>query len=469
MEVSEMLLKQCVAGLTLLLGGTAAVQAQERQTVPAPSKPTTAAVSSGTTPSTTDAYMLPEASKTNESPANQPPAAKEKTAHPAVSALAPEPLCPNLALEEAKWGPTPPEDVRLLMDSTVVADYLTPYGLKTFGWLDMGYTYSSTGHGPLTVEPRPNRFGNEFLLNQLYLALEKPLNENELSWGFRTDLFAGADATLLQPEGFLKLDPNNRFGFDIRQIYASAHLPILTDGGVDIKAGRQNTVIGYEMYAAPYRPFYSNDYQWFYSEDGSVFTGISANWHVTKQLDIYNAITQGFNTFFTNRSGGPTYLGQVSYWLQPEKETQLTLTLLMGPERDRSISTGDMTTIVELRVTQNWSPHLLQVVQSHMGWLEHGKSSGGYGQWYSLMNILVYHLTPHLDTNSRVEWYDDQDGATTGFRTAYVELTLGLDYHPHTWLSLRPEIRGDFADEGVFRGGKDHNQFTAAIDAILKF
>ena len=50
-----------------------------------------------------------------------------------------------------------------------------------------------------------------------------------------------------------------------------------------------------------------------------------------------------------------------------------------------------------------------------------------------------------------------------------VELTLGLDYHPHTWLSLRPEIRGDFADEGVFRGGKDHNQFTAAIDAILKF
>src|SRR5262249_39571758 len=200
---------------------------------------------------------------------------------------------------------TPPEEVRLL-DGLWGNNLQNLYGLRVFGWADMGYTYCSAGPGAITVEPRPNRFGNEYLFNQLYLAIEKPLNPNELSFGFRTDFFGGADAFLLLPKGFLKIEDSDRFGFDIRQLYVSAHLPILTDGGVDIKAGRQNTFIGYEPYAAPYRSFYSNDYQWFYSEDGSAFTGISANWHVTQQLDIVNAIYQGFNTFFTNRSGGPT-------------------------------------------------------------------------------------------------------------------------------------------------------------------
>ena len=33
-------------------------------------------------------------------------------------------------------------------------------------------------------------------------------------------------------------------------MYASAHLPILTEGGVDVKAGRQGSVIGYESFKA---------------------------------------------------------------------------------------------------------------------------------------------------------------------------------------------------------------------------
>jgi hypothetical protein len=457
-------------GLALLLGGTAWAQTPDRKLNPVPL--TSAPPTASSQPPATGAYMLPDPAKSGERLVVQAPdqSTAPKSAGTIESASRREALSTILEEEagEPRWGPTPPEDVRLLMDRTSLGDYLRPSGVHVFGWMNMGYTYASSGPGLLTVEPRQNRFGNDFLLNQLYLAVEKPLREDELSFGFRADLFAGADASLQEPDGFIKVASTNRFGFDLRQLYASAHLPILTDGGVDIKAGRQNSVIGYESFGAPYRPFYSNDYQWFYSED-TVFTGVSANWHVTKQLEIFNAITQGFNTFFTNKSGGPTYLGQVNYWLQPEQETRLTGTLLMGPERPASVSSGDMTTIVELRIQQNWNPYLTQVVQSHLGWLEHGKAGGGFGQWYSLMNILVYHFTPHLDTNSRVEWYDDQDGATTGFRTAYVELTLGLDYHPHSWLSLRPEVRGDFADEGVFRGGRDHNQFTAAIDALLKF
>jgi hypothetical protein len=42
------------------------------------------------------------------------------------------------------------------------------------------------------------------------------------------------------------------------------HLPILTDNGMDFKIGRMNTIIGYNGFLAPYRPFYPSDYQFFY-------------------------------------------------------------------------------------------------------------------------------------------------------------------------------------------------------------
>src|SRR5437016_2044147 len=70
------------------------------------------------------------------------------------------------AAEMPKWGPTPPEDVRWLMDHTRFGDILNYNGVRVYGWLDQGYTFASGGPGQLAVETRENRFGNEYLLNQ---------------------------------------------------------------------------------------------------------------------------------------------------------------------------------------------------------------------------------------------------------------------------------------------------------------
>ena len=114
--------------------------------------------------------------------------------------------------------------------------------------------------------------------------------------------FAGADAALGAAKGGIGYPPGNpHFGQDFRDLYLSAHLPILTEGGVDVKVGRMNTIIGYNGFLAPYRPFYSSDYQFFYSQDGA-FTGFLTNLHATNRLDIWNGMTFGANTFFTLRS-----------------------------------------------------------------------------------------------------------------------------------------------------------------------
>lgn len=429
-------------GAMALLGGTTAIGAEP----PRPSQPAPAPIV---------LYMPPQEAPTPK--ANQPTV----VAPVPVEAAAP-------AAEEAapKYGPTAPEDVKILQG---LIDPEGCRGLKAYGWLDVGYTYASGGSGILAVETRENRFGNELLLSQAAIVLEKVLDPNCLSWGFNMTYYAGADASLLQPKGGIDSPPDNpRFSDDFRQLYVSAHLPVLTEGGIDIKLGRQGHIIGYESAMAPYRPFYSNDYQWFYSQDGA-WTGALAIAHISKQLDVLAAITMGANTFFTMRGDSPCYIGQVNYWLTEEKNTQLTGSLHLGENAIFAAPglAGDFDTVVELRMQHKFSPRATVVLQSNMGW-DQNVPGVGTAAWYGVYAIGIYSLTCKLDINTRLDWFDDVDGTRIGVSGNFEEVTLGLDYHPVPAISLRPEIRGDFADKRAFNHN-EKSQLTIAMDLLLKF
>jgi Putative beta-barrel porin-2, OmpL-like. bbp2 len=370
--------------------------------------------------------------------------------------------------EEPPLGPTAPEDVKLFMNSPF-GDHLNEHGIRLYGWLDGGYTYSSTGPGLLATEPRENRYGNEILGNQAAIVLEKTLRQDEFNIGFNATLYGGADAALLRPlGGFTTTDP--RFGVDFRQLYISAHLPVLTDGGVDLKVGRMGTIIGYESALAPYRPLYSNDYQWFYSEDGA-WTGALANLHVNKQLDVLAGVTMGANTFFTMRGQSPCFIGQINYWLQEEKKTMVTASVHVG---DQAIFAapglaGNLDTVVEFRIFHNWSKYLSQVVQTNMGW-DQDIPGVGTGSWYGVHTIIMYHLTEKVDLTLRPEWFEDVQGTRIGVKGNFEEVTLGFDYHPCKYVSFRPEVRGDWSENPAFGPqGDKKNQLTAAFEVLLKF
>ena len=380
---------------------------------------------------------------------------------------------PNSQLAEPRLGPTPVDQVKFLQNRLLPAD--SPF--KIYGWLETEYNYRSTGSGPTRVAPVIDRFGNEFMFRQLALRIEKPLDPKDWSWGFNMQPYAGSDPAFLNPtKGAIIAHPNPRFGFDFSDLNLTAHLPVLTEGGVDIKAGRQTTVIGSQAAQAPWRIFASSDYQWYLAQEGR-YTGVSATWHVTDQLDIYNGIEFGWGTFFANLSVGPTYIGQINYWLTEEKKTKLTATLLTGPERPNY---SGNTTVVELRVTQNWNRRLTQIVQSHLGY-SNGNIFGPLGpkeHFYGVWNVFSFHATPEWDVNLRNEWYDDVNGGGypggSGFANNYYEMTVGLDYHPTPWLQVRPELRGDFADQTPAFGAFDHphkqkQQFVALLNMVIKF
>jgi len=323
------------------------------------------------------------------------------------------------------------------------------------------------------VQPRLNRYGDEFLLNQIGLVIQKPLAQDRFDWGFNMRYFAGADAALGQPKGGIDDPPGNpRFGQDFRDLYLSAHLPIITEGGVNVKVGRMNTIIGWNGYLAPYRPLPSSDYQFFYSQDGA-FTGFLTQLIVNDRLDIWNGMTLGANTFFTKRSANSyCYIGQVNYWLTSEQRTRLTASTYLGPDAIFAAPglNGDFVSMVEGRIQHAWSERFMQVVQTNFGW--DSNTPRGTGSWYGVYTLGIYHLTCEWDVISRADWFRDVRGTRTGFDTDYAAVTLGVNWHPNTWMEIRPEIRGDFAGQPAFGGGGgslNRNQLTGVLSALIKF
>lgn len=261
------------------------------------------------------------------------PGASVQTSYTETSAAADTPR-PQPSESEIPLGPVLPENIKLtesLVSPNAVTDWAAAHRLRFFGWANGGYTWSSIGSGLLRVEPRENRFGDEWIVDQAAFVLERTLNEEAWSWGFRSEFYMGADAALLHPINGFGPSNNPRFSTDFRQAYFSIHAPILTDGGVDFKFGRQYVPLGYETTMAPYRPMYSLAYVWLYSQNGAT-TGALATIHVNPRLDVIGGVTLCVNSLFEFRGRAPCYIAPGLHWLDSEKRTKLVGTFYTGPE-----------------------------------------------------------------------------------------------------------------------------------------
>lgn len=383
---------------------------------------------------------------------------------------------PQAQTEEPALGPTPLKEVGILQ-SLLFGDNADKSKIKISGWMDFDYTFRSTGPGQNNIAPVMNRYGDEFLARDLGVYLYKPLDAKELSWGFNAIFIGGSDAAFLGPTAGGWANTNPRFGTQFTDLNVTAHLPILTEGGVDIKAGRQTTVLG-PMGALPWqRTFDSSDYAWYNLEEGR-YTGISANWIISKQLSWYNGIEiGGWGVFYDNPSRNVNYLGQINYWLDEEAKTaKVWTTVLTGPT---GFFNDGNTTTVEVGLLYNWSKYFWTIVDTQMTYskapLFFAPPPGYQERAYDVYTYNGYHLSKTLDLNSRLEWYKDVDGGgyPGGFgrpHTDYVETTLGVDYHPVKWLQFRPEVRYDHATHPAFGSSySQKNQLSMAAEMLFKF
>jgi hypothetical protein len=362
-------------------------------------------------------------------------------------------------------GSVNPENLTPLFRETATTRWLAEHRVRAYGWLDGGYSYSSSGDGLLIVAPEPTRFGNEFLLNGAWMIVERTIDTKNWSWGFRSDFYGGSDAALLRPIN--NFGPQGKhMGTDFRQLFSAK--------GVDLQLGRQNMPLGYETLMGPYRPLYSQTYFWINFQ--VVATAAVATLHPANSLDLLGGVLIGNNTVFEMRGRAPDYITRITY--RPGNSTRTTFlgSVFAGP-KPAPIAAGhtdSWQTIAEAEARRVWTPRFSQVMQASFSWASKDqKNRGGTSATHGASSIATYHLDRQLDLNLRGEWFYDVHGVHTGVAGHFGEVTLGLGLMPARWITFRPEVRGDFSGQPSFgpvnAAVHSRNQLSAAFDVIFKF
>lgn len=357
---------------------------------------------------------------------------------------------------------------------------------------------------------------NTVLLNQILLTANKPLDPKAtgFDWGFKLQGMYGSDARYTHFLGeFDWVNPYDRNQFDIVEANLLFHLPVLFDGGVDVKAGQYSTPLGFETIDPSTNPFYSHSYIFNFGLPLK-HTGILTISHVNPMLDVYLGLDTGANTSFGSSgedNSAIAFLGGVNLTLMGGNLTALALSHI-GPENSsRALSPfgynadGYYRYYNDIVITYKATSAL--TLTTELNWVRDDFGNGlltgkpAPANAFGIAQYASYTLTDTLTLNGRAEVYrDDNNFFVAGFAnnngfdqfqkgfptplvsgarhaTTYGELTLGVTYKPSglppviSGLLIRPEIRWDtdLGGASAYNGGTANSSFTAASDVVLTF
>ena len=357
---------------------------------------------------------------------------------------------------------------------------LKDLGINVGGWVSSGVagnidSPTDNYNGPVTFGDR----ANEFHMNELYGYIEKSVDAEGKKWdlGFRADILYGTDARFTQQANFdntLILNSDSRFyKLAFPQAYATIFAPI--GNGLTTKIGHFYTIIGNEVVTAPDNFFYSHAYTMQYGEPFT-HTGILSSYPVNDNISVTAGVVTGWDSFFQEPAN---FLGGATYTTDDEK-TSLAFSLITGDVNNPNMKNDEHNrTMYSIVFSHDITDTLHYKLQHDMGIEEKYKGSDS-AKWYGINQYLTYDVNDQLGAGIRLEWFRDEDGVRVGAigngntmpggQNHYLAATVGLNYSPLSWVTLRPEVRYDHATENnAFNDGLSKDQLLISADAIVRF
>ncbi len=384
-------------------------------------------------------------------------------------------------------------------------------------WLDQGVTYGS-GRSDRTYAPQVyNDMYNSYQMNQLYLTMERRVKENgyNMSLGGRVDLLYGTDYYYTQAYGW---EANNigylttingiegrlnrwngdggrrlaqdvaEYGVSIPQIYAEMYLPI--GYGVKVKAGHFYSGMDLESPMANENFFYSHSYASYYGVP-TTLTGVQVSADLPCGWNVFGGFDFGWNRTGT-KEGGISGLGGVK-WTNYCKNLSTQFMIHSGTETwtyrsgRRDVANRDFNVTVlslmgEWRIN-SWLSTSLEYVYGCDNKGNFPKDSISSASWNGITNNWFIRCTDTVTVGLRGEWFQDnpQCGRIVYSQTFQSEcynvydISLGVNWKPTYWCTLRPEVRWDWSDlqanpdYGYKFFGDKNSQFTFGMDLMLNF
>jgi hypothetical protein len=346
------------------------------------------------------------------------------------------------------------------------------------GWISAGVyanAYGDESNGPLGF--RNMATGS---LDQAWIYAERKTDTSKsvFDWGFRTDYVFGLDGPDTQAFG----DQGWDFGWNSSRDYGSAIPQAYAEvawNDLSLKAGRFYTPIGYEVVGAPGRFFYSTSYQQYYAEPFT-HTGVLGTYKATEKLSVSAGWVDGWDGSWENRNGASMLIGGTNW--TPGERFSLAWYFTVGNFGDGRYSGNQGEVYMQsLVATLKLTERLTYVFQNDYG-INYALATDN-AHWYGINQYLLYQLNDCWAIGSRFEWFRDDDGARVlgdGFNRVianpgdYYQATLGLNYKPHSNVTLRPEVRYDYFDGTIvnsrpFDRGNATSQWSGGFDMIFTF
>ncbi|CAH2604241.1 Porin [Rhodovastum atsumiense] len=346
---------------------------------------------------------------------------------------------------------------------------------------------------------------NQLMLNQALLTVSREIPKDASGWdvGFKVQGLYGSDARYTHYIGVLNQAITDRNQLDLVEANVTAHMPVLTAGGIDLKLGLFSTPIGFETIDPSTNAFYSHSYIFSYALPFK-HTGGLANIHVTDFLDIYGGLTTGVNTTFpTGGDNNSSMSGIVGFGLNL-LDGKLTAVVLshIGPENASYTPTQSVGVpnanhynryYNDAYVTYKHNDKLSFTTE-----INYTKDDLIGAEAFGVAQYVSYAITDTVTLNARGEIFRDGKGFYVGYfpgnldfinfergrpstsvggpHATYGALTFGATWKPDlpkpiSGLLVRPEVRYDagLAGPKPYNNGKDNGQFTIATDVVLTF
>ena len=371
-------------------------------------------------------------------------------------------------------------------------EFFKSHGIDMGGWVEQGITLNSVNpadrfNGPIGCNDR----AGEYQLNQAWLYFARPTKTDGCGWdlGGRIDVAYGTDWRFGQCNGLENRidDPNSFYGLILPQFYMEVAVNDLT-----VKVGHFATFTSLEVIPAPLNFFYSHALLACHYFDPVLVTGLQADYKINNNWTAVGGFNNG-TLGFEDPTHTYNFLGGVKR-ASDDKRSNLSVMIDVGPQMGFTNTINDRTNVIVVYTLQ-FSERLMYGSQYTAGIEKQGSivNPGTDASWYGTEQLFTYKLNDKWSAGLRYEWIRDNDGSRVagignvlstdrgwnglpGCAGAYNDLSLGLNWHPHANLVLRPEARWDWyngspnsATELPYGNHTKHDQFTAACDLIVTF
>jgi hypothetical protein len=347
---------------------------------------------------------------------------------------------------------------------------------------------------------------NTPLLNQASIIVTRALDPKAVGpdIGFTFQGMFGTDARYTHLYNQLDRVINSRYQFDIVEADMLAHLPLFSDGGVDIKAGQYPTPIGFEVINPGGNPLYSHSYIFNYGIPIK-HTGLLTTTHISPIVDFYLGADTGNLGWVAERGmANDTYfhfLGGLGFNMLEGNLTVLALTHI-GPENSDLLGIAKPNStnryFNDVVITLKYNEDLTFVTELDYIKDDINLAGGVQPDAYGVAQYVTYIINDMFTFQGRGEIWRDNNGffaaafpanfdftnagrglpntSFNGGKATYEELTLGVNITPpgipdmFKGFKIRPEVRYDHAEQAKpFNSLKSDHQFTIAADVFLPF